>query len=61
MLGKGVKFIIGGKPADSDYRDINANLKDLKTTKEKLDEIYTLAKQCDSSLDSSDLTKDEIN
>lgn len=61
MIGKGVKFMIGGKPADSYYKDINANLKDLKTTKERLEEINRLAKQCDSALDSNDLSKDEIN
>lgn len=61
LIGKGVKYMIRGKPADSYYSDMNANLKYLKTTKERLDEVKRLAEECEKTLDSSDLSKDEIN
>lgn len=60
LIGKGVKFIIGGRSADSLYVDINNDLKNLKISQTKFDEIKKLAEQCDSTLNTNDLSKDEV-
>jgi hypothetical protein len=59
LIGKGVKFIIGGKSADSLHVNINNDLKNLKNSKETMDQIKTLCEQVDSSLDNSYISKEE--
>ena len=47
LLGKGVKFWINGRPADSLYTEINNDIKKIKETKEKFNELVKLSEQCD--------------
>lgn len=49
--------MIGGTPADSFHVSINNDLKNIKNTKDSLDQIKILSQQCESALDSSDLSK----
>lgn len=60
LIGKGVKYIIGGKPADNLFVNINKDVKNLKDSRDVLDNVKKLAEQCDSLLDTKDLTKDEV-
>lgn len=59
LLGKGVKFFIGGKSADILHTDINNNLKDLKNSKDTLDQLKLLSDQVSSTIDRSDLPKQD--
>ena len=60
LIGKGVKFIIGGKPADNLFVNIEKNVKDIENSKNVLNNIKNLSEACDSSLTNSDLTKNEV-
>ena len=60
VLGKGVKFIIDNKPVDSLFANINKDIENIVSSKDVLDNIKNLSGQCESSLNPSDLTKDEV-
>lgn len=60
VSGKGVKFIIGNKPGDSLFANINKDIKNIDSSKDVLDNIKKLSEQCESSLNTSDLTKHEV-
>ena len=60
LIGKGVKFFIGGKPADNLFIDINKDIKNIENSKDVLNNIKKLAEHCDSALDTEDLTKNEV-
>lgn len=60
LLGKGVKFIIGNKPADSIFANINKDIKNVDNSKDILYNIKKLSEQCESSLNTSDLSKDDV-
>lgn len=60
LLGKGVKFIIGNKPADSIFAHINKDIKNIDNSKDILYNIKKLSEQCESSLNTSDLSKDDV-
>lgn len=51
LLGKGLKFWIKGKPADCFYTDINNHLKNIKDSKDKLNELAKISEQCDKIVD----------
>lgn len=51
LLGKGVKLWIKDKPADSLYTEINNDIKKIKDTKDKFNELVKLSEQCDLSDD----------
>lgn len=61
LLGKGVKFLIGGTPADILHADASKNLKNLENSQDALDSIKKLSEQCESTLKNSDLTKSEAD
>ena len=46
LIGKGVNFIIKGKPADSLFTEIDKDIKNIKDTKTKFDELKKLADNC---------------
>jgi len=60
LLGKGVKFIICNKPADSIFAHINKYIKNIDNSKDILYNIKKLSEQCESSLNTSDLSKDDV-
>jgi hypothetical protein len=60
LLGKGVKFIIGNKPADSIFANINKDIKNVDNSKDILYNIKKLSEQCESSLNTRDLSKDDV-
>lgn len=47
LLGKGVKFMIQGKSADSLFTEIDNDIKNIKDTKTRFDELKKLAEKCD--------------
>lgn len=47
LLGKGVKFWINGKPADNIYTEISSEIKKIKDTKDKYNELVKLSEQWD--------------
>ena len=52
MIGKGVKFIVGGKPADNILSELNKNLKQMEDTKKRIQEIKILFDKAKSAMDS---------
>lgn len=61
LIGKGVKFIIGGKSADNLFVNINRDIKNMENSKEILTSVKNLSKQCESTLYNSDLSKADKN
>ena len=39
LIGEGVKFMVGGQPADNVLLEINKNLKEMEESKKRLEEI----------------------
>ena len=61
LIGKGVKFIVGGKPADNIFSDVNKNLKQIEDSKRRLEEIRNLLNKTNDITDSSDFSKKDID
>ncbi len=59
LLGKGLNIFIKGKPADELYANIDKDLKNLKTTKEKVDQLKKLVEQSESTINSNDFSKQD--
>ena len=49
LIGKGVKLLVGGKPADSLFTEIDRDIKNIKETKTRFEELKILAEKCDWS------------
>ncbi len=62
LLGKGVKLLVKGKPVDTLYTEIDNNVKNIKDSKKRLDEISSIFdKKASDALDSSGLSKEDID
>lgn len=59
LLGKSVKLIVGIKPGYSLFANINKDIKTIDNSKDVLYNIKKLSQQCESSLNTSHLSKDE--
>ena len=59
LLGKGLNFFINGTPADDMYANINKDLRNLKTTREKVDQVSSWIEQSESALNSKDFSKQD--
>lgn len=60
LIGKSVKFAVGGTSADNILSEMNKNLKQMESTKERIDEIKNLFDKTNGVMDSGDFSKDEI-
>jgi hypothetical protein len=58
LLGKGVKLFVKGRPVDSLYKDINNEVKMLKESKDRFEELRKLAEQADWTNDNA-LSKED--
>ena len=47
LLGKGVKLWVKGKSVDNLYNDIDSNIRKMKESKDRFDQLKKLAEQCD--------------
>jgi hypothetical protein len=56
LIGKGVKFVVGGKPADNILLEINKNLKEIEEGKKRFEEIKSLLDRTNSVMDNSDFS-----
>lgn len=53
LIGKGVKYILGGKPANQDLLDIQNNVKKLEDSKKTMEEISETLEAAKKALDNS--------
>lgn len=60
LIGKGVKFVVGGTPADNILSQLNKNLSQMEETKKRIEEIKILFDKTNGVMDSGDFSKDEI-
>ena len=60
MTGKGVKFIVGGIPADKILSELNKNLKETEDTKKRIQELKKLFDKTKGVMSSGDFSEDEI-
>lgn len=61
LIGKGVKFMVGGKPVDNILLEINKNLKEMEDSKRRLEEIKSLFGRTNGVMDSGDFSKKDID
>lgn len=62
LLGKGVKLLVKGKSVDTLYTEIDNNVKNIKDSKKRLDEISSIFdKKAEDALYSSGLSKEDID
>lgn len=61
LIGKGVKFIVNGRPADDILSGINKDIKNLESSKKRYNEISDLLSKANNSLDSSDFSKEDLD
>jgi len=61
LIGKGVKFFVRGRPADEILLGIKNDTRDLEVSKKRFDEVTSILKKAEETLDNnSDFTKSEI-
>jgi len=61
LIGSGVKFMVGGQPADNVLSEIHKNMKEMEDSKRRLDEIKNLFDKANGVMDSGDFTKKDID
>ena len=61
IIGKGVKFMVGGTPADNILSEMNKNMKQIEDSKKRLEEIKKLFDKTDNVMKSSDFDKKDID
>lgn len=61
LIGKGVKFVVGGQSADNVLLEINKNLKEMEDSKRRLEEIKNLFGKTNGIMDSGDFSKKDID
>lgn len=61
LIGKEVKFIVGGKPADAILSEIKRNLDEIESNKKRLEEVNKLFDKTNNIMDYKDFSKKEID
>ena len=61
LIGKGVKLIVNGRPADDILSGINKDIKNLEESKKRYKEISDLFNKADAALDQKEFKKEEID
>jgi alanyl-tRNA synthetase len=59
LIGKGVRFLVGGKPADHLFLEIKQDMKDIEDIKKRLNELGNMFNN--ENLDSKDFSKKDID
>jgi gas vesicle protein len=60
LIGRGVRFIVRGKSADTIFSEIKQNLDELESNKKRFEEVKKLFDITNNVVDSGDFSKEDI-